>query len=64
MIGYVCGLCSQVVNDLSKDQRSKVKDQGWAGYLALGLSHQETMLSLTVTGGYGLHALPPRINDP
>ena len=60
MIEYVCGLCSQVVNDLNKDQRSKVKDQ--AGYLARALPPGDH--SLTVTGGYGLHTLSPRINGP
>lgn len=58
MIGYVCGLSSQVVNDLSKKSQSlKIR----AGYLALGLPRQVTMLGLTATGGDGLHALPPRM---
>ena len=50
----MCGLCPQVISDLSKEgQRSKGKGK----YSCSGAPRLATMLDLIATGGYGLHAM-------
>ena len=52
----MCGLCPQVVSDLSEERQ-----RSGGSTHAQGLPQQASMFDLTATGGYGLHTLPPRM---